>query len=617
MSIRTRVSLSRDPSIPLATNTHLLRWVEKMAALTRPAAIHWVDGSQEEYDALCAQMVQAGTFIKLNQDLWPGCYYARSDPGDVARVEDRTFICSLSKDAAGPTNNWVNPFEMRRKLKDCSAAHGGPDDVRAAVQHGAGRLADVADRRAAHRLALRRRQHADHGAHRPAGLRGDRQGRQARRARACTPSARRSRRARRTCRGPATRRSTSSTFPETREIWSYGSGYGGNALLGKKCFALRIASNIARDEGWMAEHMLILGVERSAGREDLRRRRVPERLRQDEFRHADSARRASRAGRSGPSATTSPGSSRTRTAGCARSIRRPASSASRRARRAKTNPNAMATLSQQHHLHQRRAHARRRRLVGRHDRRAARRMPRLAGQPLDAGDRARRPGAKAAHPNARFTAPAVAVPDHRPGLGRSRRRADQRDHLRRPPRHHHAAGLPGVQLERRRLHRAPPWARRRPPPRRARSARCAAIPMAMLPFCGYHMGDYFRHWIRMQRQLTRDAAHLPRELVPQGCRRQVPVAGLPREHARAEVDRRPRPRPRAGPARRRSAGCRATRTSSGAASTSRRRSSSSCRPFDRDAWRAEVIGHEELFIDLHDHLPPEMVYERELLICRL
>src|SRR6266568_1920166 len=102
---------------PLSKNNHLLRWVEKMAALTKPAAIHWVDGSQEEYDALCAQMVEGGTFTKLNEDLWPGCYYARSDASDVARVEDRTFICSQSKENAGPTNNWEDPFSMRKKLK--------------------------------------------------------------------------------------------------------------------------------------------------------------------------------------------------------------------------------------------------------------------------------------------------------------------------------------------------------------------------------------------------------------------------------------------------------------------------------------------------------------------
>jgi phosphoenolpyruvate carboxykinase (GTP) len=107
----------RNPAKPLSENKHLLRWVDKMSDLCRPASVHWVDGSKEEYDALCASMVASGTFIRLNEKLWPGCFYARSDPTDVARVEDRTFICSNSREAAGPTNNWVNPFEMRRKLR--------------------------------------------------------------------------------------------------------------------------------------------------------------------------------------------------------------------------------------------------------------------------------------------------------------------------------------------------------------------------------------------------------------------------------------------------------------------------------------------------------------------
>src|ERR1700683_2228115 len=200
----------RDASVPLSQNKHLLRWVEKMAEMTKPAQIHWVDGSEQENEDLCAQMVESGTFIKLNQDLWPGCYYSRSDPSDVARVEDRTFICSLSKDAAGPTNNWVNPFEMRRKLKGLFSGamrgrtmyvlpfsmgpigspmaqlgvqvtesghvvvqmrnNGRPHDVCAAIQHGHDRLADGSARRAADGLGLRSSQYAHHGADRAAGF---------------------------------------------------------------------------------------------------------------------------------------------------------------------------------------------------------------------------------------------------------------------------------------------------------------------------------------------------------------------------------------------------------------------------------------------------------------
>src|ERR1700678_2364968 len=101
----------------LTTNKHLIRWVEKMAELTQPESVHWIDGSDSENAYLCDRLIKAGTLIKLNPKLWPGCYYAQSSPNDVARVEDRTFICSLSKDNAGPTNNWEDPFVMRKKLK--------------------------------------------------------------------------------------------------------------------------------------------------------------------------------------------------------------------------------------------------------------------------------------------------------------------------------------------------------------------------------------------------------------------------------------------------------------------------------------------------------------------